>query len=1843
MGEEQDISLKEHNLPSYNENYINRDAVAQGLPVTPIVPSIPSENGIPNGVTFADIWNSALAQGGPNSTQPIPLTSFSNSPRYPKGTRPGDNWEEGYAQQQSWSSKMMSGLGKGLSLTATTFLQTTAGAVNGVIQAKADGRAASFYDNDFNRALDEFNKNLEDTLPNYYTEAERNARWYSPSKLFSANFLWDGIVKNLGFSAGAALSGLAFASILKAIPISARLFSAGKAAETLATAEAAALEGGGGYGQIKALSDSFLGKQGLYNSLNKGQRILVAGLATTGEAGFEAFHNLNEFRDAKMQEYRDEHNGQNPTGNDLQAINQAADAVGNSSSILNTILLSGTNYIQFPRILGSSYTAEKGIANSLTKEIRAVVKEGGKYIEKVPTTFFGKGVARINRIRPYLFSASEGFEEGAQFAITKGTEDYYNKKYNNEDTDFMESLVEGVRETLGSDEGMENILIGGLSGTLMIHYFPTLLGRGPLQKNRKIKENTANALTAFNKFKFSDFTKETFDGVNRGIVLQKEREELLKSGNIAESKDKEADYVINYLTPKIKYGRFDLVKSEIDEYRTLANSDEGWRQLVEEGKVTEGDTKEKYLQRLAKFEQTAENVKSLYQSLNIRYGNLINEKGEPLYSSAVIDKMIYSASKIADYDVRIPELSTKLISIGIDTTQLISDLTDNKIESFNEAKTIINSYVKANNLTNDQKEDLTEALEDVGYMAIMRDEFVKEYNDIKEFPTKHQEVTKTPVETPVEEKEILKVKTKRGLKNVEIGEDYVVGRFVKYDEFGNEVIQAPIIQILGENEDGTIKIKDKNGERNITKKTLESWNLVKLSAIKEDPTRNFVYINRNNLFKHKGIKDEDGNPVIGQIEYDPAKDKRIFVYKSKNGKILRKEVWNSLFEAQKGYREAVITKEGKLTVEEEEVLDAFTKEKLAISEKLRKRNQIITDLYENSVKRLEQINERLNNSDRILERTKAKIEKEISEALLTKAGKQRKRPNLALISNLTNSLARVHEDVQKENNQLLLEKEELEGNIPFFKDFLDNMESLPDGGADMVVMIRKDIKELETLIEITDDSIKKSESLLKQIQDLLSNALSLLNDYIKRLQEENPKIPLFIEDLISRVEKYLGDEGTKQYIEDRLGFTEQVMELQANIDEFSEELKVPALSKKVENLTKDISDLQEGLKELVNEQLAKMKILETFAEYAKEAKKIEEEEKGLTAALNKQLLKQKSESLQNNFYNTYQYEPESKKDLYTLVNSTRPTDANIPHQQRVDSFNFNLDTMPNREKLRTITATAKTEGEIIEGLTEHFLNDVAEGPKKETLKKEIIYEIVVDENNRPINEEGLPIEKDADLLTSAIYQVYPNNELKGKYGENYETSFRASDIEENPDEVAKLTKDYQKWRATQLKRTTLSEPREFDASFGYPNLVKTKDGKVDVNARTSAKDANLLPKSLSNDVLIVIPTKKQGNATEGHTVFKNAIGRVFLRIPGRGLAKLINRKFTKNEASVMFDVLHQITKNAQNEGGITDTSERLFTWLKSISYWGLSKEQRGKRKKGEAAGHNNIWFERVGPLSIPRLYIGRDESFDFTPSAMVSQKELIIETLQSVYNNVDSKMSTQDGWNSAYDEITGINEDGTPIIRTWINYQAYLLSDRFIDGKEKEGEGRNVDDIPLVTQYMPVTDSSPVNRTSTYFIVNNTNEDIENITPTKTSSASNVRDFGGIKYVIKDGEPVFDDNDISEDDQESSMKALQDIANDEFEGDMLKAYKEVTKLIKTYEGKQTKQTEQGPEVINEVIINDLEVEKQEQSLEVPEISLTFIPNNELIKRKHPIKSKKTQLAIKKELDKLNTILKCLGK
>lgn len=1572
---------------------------------------------------------------------------------------PGDfDNEDAAAQGQSFGSKMVNGVAKGLLLTGTTFLQSTAGLVNGTYQAIADGKFSSFYDNEFNRTLDEINKYAEDALPNYYTAEERDASWYSPKYWATGNFLWDGVVKNLGFAAGAALSGGVYTSTLKSLPYASRLFSVGKGAETLAATEAGIASGASKvaetYGKIRGLSDKFLSN---YNTLNPAGRAVVAGLATTGEAGIEALHSSNEFRQRLIDEHVEQY-GVEPTGAALQAINDAAEGSGNATFFANVGILTATNYIQFPKILGSTYRGEKGIANGLVREIDDIVYEGGKYVK--PKTRY-PFLSRINKIRPYTFSTSEAFEEVAQYSATVATQDYYNKARNGEATSWLNSIGVGITKGAFSDEGAKNALIGGLSGAIM-------LGRGRYRGDKARRQNTAQALKDLNNANLSDFTKETIDAVNRGTVLQQEREAAIKSGDILNSKDLEKDYIINYLTPRIKYGRYDLVKSDIAEYRKLASTEEGFAQLQAEGKALESDTREAYLERLGRFEQTADNVKSLFQSLNLRYSGQIDENGKPIYSNDVINKMIYAATKVADYDQRIMDLMGPLTAAGINTSDVIDQLIAGDSEAFNEAIASIEEM----DIIEEEKETLAQSLEDASELALRRQSFLKAYQDIKENPKKYSEAPILEEDVPTGPVETVTVKTKQGDKDVELGIPYFVGKGVDYSK---DPLDSPVpiseFVVQKVNEDGTLEIKTQNGEiKNVSPDVLEDFKIGKTSTLRSNKTANYYYNHRNEIFEFNFGKNFGGKRR-GRLEYQDGK--LYFTYLTPKGKVARKELNNSYFVTQEGYAQPRITKVGSVeNQQQKEAREQFMSaeeiaaQKATLAKNREARLEVLTQLGEEAKESLEETNKKLAQQNEKLAKIKEDLE---NIAKMKEAGPTGPKIKLnfskatKVFTKALNNLTTMQADVEAEIDSLNSQKEELELNISYFQDFANQITDAPEDSGEFLRELKRQVALLVDNGKNLNNALSAAKKLAKSTEKAIKSAAKLFRKTLKNTYIVDQDYSQYLSDLLDQV--VAGENLLETW-----PLLKQEMANFALTADLSKDATVDEVD--LLNSINDVKQIEKDLADLRGEYKARKIIVDRFDSIMKEYLEQQKQEQETAAKLN-QVMATADKGTPTNSFDT-RFEPVSKKSNEIIYRATVAPETGKDHQIRANQFGIDLNSFENRDKIRALFVTSKTQEQLLPGVVEYMLE--GDPALIEQFKDSMIVMVMVNENGELVGIDGQPIPQGQPLLENAIYQAMP------------EAGFRNGEMfrEDTPQEVKDaINKQYKERRDNILEQTALGIPQEIEASFGIP--------QIDKDARTSVQDAGLVDDvDLQDDLVLFVPTTNK-NVSKGTVAYNTPLGAVFLETPN-GYVKLKNRLHTKKEATAIFDSILQLAKNMIDpaQGITSDSSVRILDFLRGVTYWGVPTDQQGNRKD---AGNNSVFFQKDPQTNRLMLIIGNQGvTFQFTPSQLEANKDLVISALENIYNNVTAA-KTKD-INRSFEQITGISPEGGIESVTWPNYQSYLLSNKNPDGSTREDF-----ELPIFTNMQP-KEEGKFNRVGVYFYVINTADEF--VIPEPKAQAANI-------------------------------------------------------------------------------------------------------------------------------------------
>ena len=1618
-----------------------------------------------------------------------------------------NNYEDFVAHGQSTWDKAANGILKGANLAATT-VAGGFGMLYGIGKwAMPGGKFSDVYSNEVMSNLDNWNNKVDnELLPNYYTDAEKNAAWYSTDNWLTANFLFDKLIKNSGFAVGAMVSGnLANAGLMRLgtaigqtaakgailaesaqgfklfsplLRNTARAFSAGKNIEAAAILEKEISSIADLSTRTSKLAEIAKTTNKIADFSDNFRRTTIALYSSAGEASFEALQTAKEYKNNLIQKYK-ENFGVEPTGDALKDIEAQTAQVGKISFLGNMALLGATEFQQLPYLLGSSYKSTRTAANSLIGATEDVVLKEGKYVAKSATSRFGKIYDKVTGVGKYFFDPKEAGQEVGQYAIQVGTQNYFNKGSEGQEASLLvdgllygffgkDERGEGVG-ALVSKEGMESLVLGGLTGGLM-------QAKGLYQESREKGKDTQKLLNSLNSApSFKDAFQDRMRSINRGVVLQQQEQAAIINGDELEAKDLRHDMTHNYLMSRIKYGRFDMVMDDINELRTTALTESGLAALKEQGFANINDTVEQYTQRLNAFEATAKNTNEIYDSLNLRYSGVLNKKGERAYPSEVIDKMAYAASKVANYDDRIPQVSQSLLNAGIDISTPLNDvLIDGVPKEDAVSKTLGEIDSLSTKLTEDEVLDLKRDFRDLIELGIRRKEFLKEYNDISKNPSKYTTAPQKP-SAETKDKGPITTTTPSGEMAFEVGKQYYLGTPVKRTKKGVKHEKFSRFIVLGESPDGKMVIQVSSGDPSVDGEIFEvkkdffsEVDVNDISTVEDKPNAKFYTEVVGKKFTYQLGK---GKSLEGEIRYD-IKTGRLFFVTSDGKK--KYGVTRDMFKPKEGYEIAKIYTEEELSDRAQEALDAEISEEDLIAQ-FEERDAILGEAVAGTKEKLDQVNANLETAKETLKKT----EEEISKLTTTKTGEPKTKFTKANRKVLEN-LRKLHKYTSDSIESLTEERDNLQELSDYFQELYNKRGDLPATFDEAMKGFKETLGNLKEVIADTSEAIKNGETLIGQVESAIETAMALFNDYIKNLREKNPKLPLFLEDLQNQIEKYLGPEGAKNYIQERLGFTEAVMELEDQINDFSEQLNLPNMTSKATKLAEQVRELNAGLNELAAQAIPKeaaINALTTIAEdYRKRVK--EEERLAKSEKLVKRFLQTSDTGVQTEMYDS-EYEPDRKKsDLHTVTGTTVPSvEYNgaplAPHHVRANTFGANMDKMPNRENLRGIIVTSKNEKNVLPGLTKFLKDngnkDIPVDPD-ETIALVIVEIDPEDETiKRLVGVDGKPLA--SPDLNAAIFQVFPKD-LTWSDGKSM---FRKS----TPKEVVEdLTNQYEKWRTETLKNPS-TDTYSFDASFGIPDPVvyldDKGDAKVDETARTSVQDAGLIDENdLLRDPVIEIPTS-EGALENGSVSFAKPLGRPFLALKN-GYVKLKNRLLTKQEAATVYQAIERLaTEVNESEDGIdSEGAQLMINYLKSIIYWGTPRE-------GKAVGRNNVFFEREGDGGLfSRLTLnigGKGYNIPFTPTAIKAKKDEITSLLENIYNNINQKM-TESKWAEPFVEVLSISPEGKVETREWPNYQSYLLSNKLPDGG-----ARNVDEIPLVTDMRPLKDSDDVNRSGIYFIV----------------------------------------------------------------------------------------------------------------------------------------------------------------
>ena len=392
------------------------------------------------------------------------------------------------AEEQPWYAKVGAGIAKGAILTGTTFLDGTVGLITGLATGFANladddpntGFWNGLWNNPFSKAMQGVTEWSEKVMPNYYSNRELEDPWYE--HIFSANFIGDKFIKNLGFSIGALYSGGVAAKATA--PLSKLI--AGISKSTGAEAMTASVIGGFvsalNEGRVEAINNSKDWFEGEKRKLDDYYESKIAKeFKPLFEAATEELKNTrgNLVKGPDGQMYDPAVIKYNETiakleqemGKRKEAKYQDAEynrtlaklaedrlGMGTMDMLMNLPILTVSNLTQFARFYSRGFDTGRRVSTNMIKGPMGGVLAATKGALAEGTEEITQAMAsRVSG--KYYQKDIEWFKKGIEPSAEQRVQD------------FIKANVEGISETLGEGSAWEEFFIGSLTGALGIPKF----------------------------------------------------------------------------------------------------------------------------------------------------------------------------------------------------------------------------------------------------------------------------------------------------------------------------------------------------------------------------------------------------------------------------------------------------------------------------------------------------------------------------------------------------------------------------------------------------------------------------------------------------------------------------------------------------------------------------------------------------------------------------------------------------------------------------------------------------------------------------------------------------------------------------------------------------------------------------------------------------------------------------------------------------------------------------------------------------------------------------------------------------------------------------------------------------------------------------------------------------------------------------------------------------------------------------------------------------------------------------------------------------------------------------
>lgn len=420
-------------------------------------------------------------------------------------------------ENQPWYDVLANGVGKMLGTAGTTFLSSLVALPYGLASAAVNGDPSKLWNNDVTKVLADVDDWLESSMTNYQSEEQKQAKWWQ--RLGDMNWWADDVIKNMGFTMGAAASGALGAGALGLLGRTMGVVNNISKGSRIANNVASALFSATGEGMIEArqgveernkletqrLEDALAPQ---YNALDMEMQLaeqeyqqnrglnLVAD-PTTGRPVDAAYLQYRQ-KIADIDARRRTLDSQKQAG--IQQIEDTGAEMGNKILLGNQVLLTAGNLIQFGKLFSKSFDNARHMAEITAKTNKPLIAGASRVGEDIAQGYktYGKRAGQIAAgTKGILTEGSEEMNQqwiqnSAGYSVNReDVNDYWKAKLDPEaykDTtqsmyNLGEVISQGFKDSWGDIDQWEQFVIGGFTG-MAGTYMPTKIFNQDTSKSR---------------------------------------------------------------------------------------------------------------------------------------------------------------------------------------------------------------------------------------------------------------------------------------------------------------------------------------------------------------------------------------------------------------------------------------------------------------------------------------------------------------------------------------------------------------------------------------------------------------------------------------------------------------------------------------------------------------------------------------------------------------------------------------------------------------------------------------------------------------------------------------------------------------------------------------------------------------------------------------------------------------------------------------------------------------------------------------------------------------------------------------------------------------------------------------------------------------------------------------------------------------------------------------------------------------------------------------------------------------------------------------------------------------